>query len=243
MTLPFEDSASPPCAVWPSERAFLARVYLKLFGGLVLSAAVAWVIDSSPTLQDWLFVERIGGLTFTSVGVLVLVAPVFVLLLASIALKRPTALAAGIVYWIVAGLIGASLSILGVLYTSHVLVSAFAVVGGAFAGLSLWAARTPRDLTAMGVFFANGLLGLILALLVAAFFPASGLITLIDLAGVVVFSGLIAADTQRLKRLYRETAEPEALHAASTYGALTLYMSFVNLLQLVLGLSGARGRR
>jgi hypothetical protein len=228
----------------PGLRAFFGRVYMKVIGGLVLSAGIAWCVAYVPALRDLFFTTVPGeAVGLTLAGVILLVSPVLVLMLAALLVRDHTARGTGWLYWSVAALVGGSLSVLALVYTGAALVSTFLVTAGAFAGLSLWGYVTGRNLAALGNFLTMALFGLILAMVVNLFFRSPGASLVMDLLGVLIFAGLIASDTQRLKRVYYETSDPDALEASANYGALSLYLNFVNLFELLLSLSGSRSRR
>jgi len=228
----------------PGLRAFLGGVYLKLAGGLVLSAAVAWAIAYVPGLRGLFFVSARGEVVgFIGLGLILLFSPVAVMALASFAVREPTARGAGRLYWTIAALVGGSLSILVLAYSDTALVSTFLVTACAFAGLSLWGYMTRRNLTGLGNFLLAALIGLIAALVVNLFLRNPAVELVLNALGVVIFAGLIAADTQRLKLIYYQVGEGPALRAASDYGALSLYLNFINLFELLLALSGSRSRR
>jgi FtsH-binding integral membrane protein len=224
-------------------RAFLGRVHLKVAAGLALSAAVAWCVAEIPALRDVVFTSGRGQEPgFTGWGLVLLVSPLAVLALAAFTVRAGTTRAAAWLYWTTAGLVGGSLGLFVLAYTGGVLVSTFLVTGAAFIGLSLWGAATRRNLSGLGAFLVVALVGLVLAMLLNLVLKNPLLDLILDGLGVVIFAGLIAADTQRLKQIYYQTAS-DALEASSTYGALTLYLNFINLFQLLLPLSGARSRR
>lgn len=225
-------------------RAFLRGVYLKLAGGLALSAGVAWCVAYVPSLRGLVFASANGEIVgFTAWGLILLFAPIVLLFIASFVVRDQTARGSGLLYWTIAVLIGGALSILVLGYTDASLVSTFLITAIAFASLSFWGHLTKRNLTGLGNFALAALVGLILAMVVNLFLRSSVLNFGLDGLGVLIFAGLIAADTQRLKGIYYQVGEPEALEAASNYGALTLYLNFINLFELLLSLTGARSRR
>lgn len=228
----------------PRLRAFLGRVYLKLTGGLLLSAAVAWSVASVPALRDLFFQSADGNVVgFTLWGVILVFSPLVVLFGASFLVRDHTARGAAWLYWTVAALVGGSLSLLALIYTGAALVSTFLATAGAFAGLSLFGYVTRRNLAAFGSFLAVALIGLIIAMVANMFFKSPVAYLALNGIGVLIFAGLIAADTQRLKEIYYATSDPEALDASANYGALTLYLNFINLFELLLSFSGGRSRR
>lgn len=220
-------------------RGFLLRVYLRVAGGLVLSATVAALVAFTPAIRDGVFSMTQGRpVGLTGWGWALLASPLAVMVLAS--MRGASARHAAGLYWTLAALIGGSLSLLALIYAGADLVATFLVTAAAFAGLSLWGYVTRRDLGALGSFLGVALLGLVLAMLVNLVLRNAMAELVLSGIGVVVFAGLIAADTQQLKRIYAETADPEALPAAADYGALTLYLNFINLFQLLLSFRSSR---
>jgi FtsH-binding integral membrane protein len=225
-------------------RAFLSRVYLKVAGGLALSAGEAWCVAHSSALRDLLFVQVQGEVAgFTGWGLTLVFAPVVVMFLASFVVRDQGARGSGVLYWTIAALVGGSLSVLVLTYAGASLVSTFLVTACAFVALSLWGFATKRNLSGFGNFMLAGLAGLIVAMVVSLFLRSSALYFVLDALGVLIFSGLIAADTQRLRRIYEQGLDPQALEASANYGALTLYLNFINLFELLLSLTGSRSRR
>lgn len=224
-------------------RAFLGRVHLKVAVGLALSAAVAWCVAGIPAVRDLVFTTAPGqGPGFTGWGLVLLFSPLAVLFFASFTLRAETARAAAWLYWTMAGLVGGSLGLLVLVYTGGALASTFLVTAAAFIGLSLWGSATKRNLSGLGAFLVVALVGLILAMLLNLVLKSPLLNLILDGLGVMIFAGLIAADTQRLKRIYYQTTASDALEASSNYGALTLYLNFINLFELLLSLAGSRSR-
>jgi len=236
-------AARGDAAVDSGLRAFLLRVYQKVAGGLLVSAGVAWCVAYVPAIRDVFFTTAHGHLVgWTFWGMALLFSPILVMIAASFTMRDRSGSGAGWLYWTVVVLVGGSMSVLALVYTGAALVSTFLITAGAFAGLSLWGYTTRRDLTAMGSFLTVALFGLILAMLVNLFFKSSTVYLVLNLVGVLIFAGLIAADTQRLKTIYYQSADGQ-LEASSNYGALTLYLNFINLFDLLLSLSGGQSRR
>jgi len=224
-------------------RAYLSHVYLKVSAGLVVSAAIAWCIANLPAVRGIFFVVQDGLIGLTLWGLLLAFSPLVVILIAGFALRDRFAQGSGVLYWTVAALIGASLSVLFLVYAGAELALTFLVTAGAFAGLSAWGYMTRQNLSGLGNFLVVALFGLILAMVVNLFVKSAAADLVINIVGVLVFSGLIAVDTQRLKDYYYQAANDEELEASSNYGALTLYLNFINLFQFLLSMTGLRSRR
>jgi FtsH-binding integral membrane protein len=225
-------------------RSFMLGVYNKVGLGLVWSAMLAFLTGTYAPVRDLMFrVSDNGAIGYTGLGMVVAFAPLAVLLIGGFAMRNPTARSAGAIYWTVVTLMGASLGIVALAYTGASIFSTFLITASAFGALSLVGYVTKRDLTAMGSFMIVGLFGIIIASLVNMFLHSSGMAFIINVLGVLIFSGLIAYDTQRLKMTYYQLGGNEsAMGVATSYGALTLYLDFINLFMFLLRLFGG-GRR
>lgn len=225
-------------------RAFMLGVYNKVGLGLLISAALAYVTSSVPQVRDQLFqqVMTARGMaeTYTLLGWVVAIAPLPVLLIGRFAFRQSPR-SSGLVYWSVVALFGASLGIWALLYTGASIFMTFLITAAAFGGLSLIGYTTKRDLSGFGSFLIVGLFGIIIASLVNMFLMSSAIYFAINVIGVLVFAGLIAFDTQRLKLTYYQLGGNEAaLGVATNYGALSLYLDFLNLFLFLLRLMGSR---
>jgi FtsH-binding integral membrane protein len=225
-------------------RAFMLGVYNKVGLGLVLSAALAWVTGNYPPVKDLLWTQDAvtGRFGYTILGMVVAFAPL-VILLGQMFLRKTSPQAAAITYWAIVSLIGASFGLLFLLYNVTSMFETFLVTAAAFGGLSLIGYTTKRNLTGMGSFLIMGLWGLIFASLATFFFHSPALVFVINLVGVAIFAGLIAYDTQRMKMTYYQLGGDEAaMSVATSYGALSLYLDFVNLFRFLLYFMGGARR-
>ncbi len=233
--------AAPDMAVDSGLRAFMLGVYNKVALGLVVSAVLAYATGNVPAVRELLFrVDGANHIGYTILGMVVAFAPLAILLFQGFA-RRQTAQGAAITYWTIVSLIGASMGMLFIIYSGVSVFQTFLVTAAAFGGLSLVGYTTKRDLSGMGSFLIMGLWGLIFASLATFFFHSPMLVFLINLVGVVIFAGLIAADTQRLKLMYYQVGgDQAAASVATSYGALSLYLDFVNLFRFLLFFMGGR---
>ncbi|NIR59800.1 MAG: Bax inhibitor-1/YccA family protein [Gammaproteobacteria bacterium] len=218
-------------------RAFMLGVYNKLGLGLLLSGALAYVTSSVGPVQELLFQTTATGrfAGYTPLGLIVNFSPLVLLFGSMFVMRSPSAKGASFLYWAVVASIGASLGVLGLVYTGQSLTQTFFITAAAFFGLSLWGYTTKRDLSGMGSFLMMGLIGLIVAMVVNLFLQSPALMFAISAIGVLVFAGLIAYDTQRLKLMYAQTAGNEqAMSVATSFGALSLYINVINLFQFLL---------
>jgi hypothetical protein len=172
---------------------------------------------------------------------LVILAPLGLVFLLAHSIERLRPATAQLVFWVYAALVGVSLASIFMVFTHTSVVRVFFVTAASFGALSLWGYTTQRDLSGMGSFLLMGLFGIVLAGLVNLFMASSALNFAISMAGVVVFAGLTAWDTQRLKSDYLYGAmDGETAERASIIGALSLYLNFINLFTLLLQLLGQR---
>ena len=223
-------------------RAFMVGVYNKVGLGLVLSAAMAYLTGAYPPVRDLMFhVRPNGAIGLTGLGTVVAFAPIAILLFTGFVMRSVTPRSSGIVYWAIVALIGASLGTVVLLYSGVSIGTTFLVTAAAFGALSLVGYTTKRNLDALGSFLIMGLVGLIIAMVVNIFLASSMMAFIINAIGVLIFAGLIAYDTQKLKMTYYQIGGNEqALSVATNYGALNLYLDFINLFMMLLRLMGNR---
>jgi len=218
-------------------RAHMIGVYNYLMLGLALSGAIAYAVANTP-LGD-LFYS--GPRELTPLGWVALLSPLGLILIASFGAHRlsPTALQG--LYWGITALQGVGLAAVLQAYTGESITRVFFITAAAFGALSLWGYTTRSNLSGWGSFLLMGLVGLILASLVNLFLASSALQFTITVIGVLVFAGLTAWDTQRIKEEYvAGLAHGDAALTSKVFGALSLYLNFLNLFQLLLSLVGQR---
>src|SRR5215210_210038 len=234
-------------------RAFMLGVYNNMILGLAISAIVALGVNKLAVAGSQAdAVARIGNIPLTAFGRMlyatplmwvVALAPLAFIFFFSFRMDRMSAASARITFLTFAAVMGASLSTLLLRYTGASVVQVFFVTAAAFGGLSLYGYTTQRSLSGMGSFLMMGLIGLILASLVNIFLASSAFQFAISVIGVLIFAGLTAYDTQKLKEMYLYelgTPDSEVAAKASVFGALTLYLDFINMFQLLLSLMGSR---
>jgi uncharacterized protein len=221
-------------------RGFMLGVYNKVALGLVLSAALAYLTSSVAPVRDLMFTVANGRVGYSILGMVVAFAPLAVLLFSGFA-RRVTPKSANITYWAVVSLIGASLGVVVLRYTGTSIGETFLLTATSFGALSLVGYTTKKDLTGFGSFLIMGLWGLVGAMLINVFLQNSMMALIVDVIGVLIFAGLIAYDTQKLKMTYYQLQGNEAgMSVATSYGALSLYLDFINLFQFLLALFGSR---
>ena len=221
-------------------RSFMLGVYNKLALGLVVAGALAYVTGNVPAVQQLLFAQTADGrIGLTLLGMIVQFSPLVLLFGSMFFMKNPTASGVNLLYWAVVATIGAGLGVVFLRYTGGSVASTFFVTAAAFGGLSLFGYTTKKDMTAMGSFLIMGVIGLIIASVVNMFLQSGPLHLIISGLGVLIFSGLIAYDTQRLKMTYYALGgDKAAMGVATGFGALTLFINFVNLFQFLLAFMG-----
>ncbi len=224
-------------------RAFMLGVYNKLALGLLISAALAYLTSAYAPARDLFYVVNDNGrlVGFTLLGTVLRFAPLVIILGSMFVMRSPTARSSGILYWAIVATLGASLGIWGLIYTGSSIATTFLITATAFGGLSLVGYTTKRDLTGFGSFLIMALIGLVIASVVNMFLHMAMMSFIISILGVLIFSGLIAYDTQRLKMTYYQLGGDQAsMRVATNYGALSLYLDFINLFQFLLALTGGR---
>jgi hypothetical protein len=214
--------------------AFMRGVYGWMAAGLGITALVAVSVASSPAV-------RMAVLNPMSLIVLI-IAELGLVLMLSARINRLSAGAATGMFLAYSALNGATLSSIFLVYTASTISSAFVVSAGMFLAMSIYGTVTKRDLTSWGSFLFMGLVGMILASLVNMFVRSSALAMLLNYVGVLVFVGLTAYDTQRLKDMgsYVPMNDSTAVRRGAILGALTLYLDFINLFLIMLRLFSNR---
>jgi FtsH-binding integral membrane protein len=222
-------------------RTHMVRVYNYMASGLALSGIVAFGLFSSAELASLFFQVEAGYVVGLNIlGWVAIFAPLGLLMLVSFRAAQMSVGAIQAVYWAVTALMGVSLSLLLFRYTGASVARTFFITAAAFGALSLYGYTTKRDLTAMGKFLFMGLIGLILAGLVNMIWPSGTMSFIISAAGVLIFSGLIAYDTQKIKDQYAAAWGTDTAEKVAIFGALNLYLDFVNLFQFLMMFLGQR---
>lgn len=241
-TLRDRPSVRPDMAVDAGLRGFMLGVYNKMGLGLMVSAGLAWATASVTPVRDALFVVSDGRLTgYTPLGMILAFAPLVVLLGSAFLVRSASPRMVSLLYWSVVALIGASLGAVALRYTGQSLASTFLITAAAFGALSIYGYTTRRDLSGIGTFLIMGVIGLLIAGVVNIFLQSSLLMLAMSGIGVLIFAGLTAHDTQRLKLTYHQLGgDQAAMGAATSFGALSLYLDFINLFQFLLVFLGQR---
>ena len=214
-------------------RSYLLQVYNYMAGGLVLTGAVAYAGAYSGIYAQ---------IARTPLIWLVLLAPLGLVLLLSFRIQRMSLTAAQLSFWAYAALVGLSLSGIFYVYTGQSIARVFFVTGATFAATSVYGYTTRTDLSRFGSFLFMGLIGIIIAALVNMFLHSTALQMTVSVMGVIVFTGLTAYDTQRIKAIYVYGEDGAVAGKKSILGALALYLDFLNLFLSLMQLLGDRRR-
>lgn len=213
-------------------RAYMLGIYRNMGLGLALTGLVALAVAATPPLSALIF-----GTPLKWVAIF---APLAFVMFFSFRIDRMTTAGARTAFFAFAAVMGVSMASVFLVFTGTSIASAFFTAAAMFAGLSLWGYTTKRDLTGLGSFLMVGLIAVIGVSLVNIFLGSSMLQILVSIVGVVVFAGLTAWDTQRLKSEFVQYRGHQALDKMAIMGALSLYLNLINMFQLLLGLMGQR---
>jgi len=209
----------------------MLSIYNYMASGVLLTGIVALLMARSglavavmTTPLSWLFI----------------LSPLAIVFAMSFGQGRFSASTLKTLFWAYAGLMGVSLSTIFLVYTGQSIAMTFFATAGAFAGLSLFGYTTKKDLSAMGAFLVMGVIGIIIAMVINMFVHSTALGLAISILGVLIFAGLTAWDTQRLKQEYYYFAGTPHAAKAVVMGALSLYLDFINMFLFLLRFMGSR---
>ena len=223
-------------------RAYMLKVYNYMASALVLTGFVA-LLTAKFAVQSFepLIYSQLGNSLYNSgLAWVVMLAPLGVVFYMSFGIAKMSASKAQTVFWIFAGLMGLSLSSIFVVYTEASIARVFFITAGTFGAMSIYGYTTKRDLTKLGSFLMMGLIGIIIASLVNLFMKSAMMYFVISILGVLIFVGLTAYDTQKIKNMYMASDSGELMGKKAIMGALTLYLDFINLFIMLLRLFGQR---
>ena len=224
-------------------RAHMLRVYNYMTVGLVLTGLFAFGTYSLAFNEvGGRAVPNALGQTLFGSGLVwvVMLAPLALVFFLSFRISKMSVGAAQVTFWGYAALLGVSLSFIFAAYTASSITQVFFIAAATFGAMSLWGYTTNRDLTGMGSFLFMGLIGIILASVVNIFIGSSAIGFAVSVIGVLVFTGLTAYDTQKIKNLYSVNDDGTVAGRKAIMGALTLYLDFLNIFLFMLQLFGDR---
>ena len=233
-------------------RAHMSKVYGTMSVGMLITALAAWAVaglavTTEPTAYQVgtdQYLTGFGAAIFASpLKWLVMLAPLAFVFGLSAGINRMSAATAQLAFYAFAAVMGVSISSIFLVFTTASIAQVFLITAIAFAGLSIWGYTTKRDISAWGSFLIMGVIGLILAMLVNIWLASPGLSFAVSAIGVLIFAGLTAYDTQRIKSMYLQLRAAEGedfVGKAAIMGALSLYLNFINMFMMLLQLFGNR---
>ena len=213
-------------------RSYMLRIYNYMATGLGLTGLTAYFVAITPSLFNAIY--------GTPLYWLVALAPLGFVFYLSARLHKISFTTAQTVFWIFSGVMGLSMAYIFIAFTGASIARVFFITAGTFAGMSLYGYTTKKDLSGWGSFLFMGLIGIIIASIVNIFLKSPMLYYVISWVGVLVFVGLTAYDTQRIKEMYYASDHPEISGKKAIMGALKLYLDFINLFIMLLRLFGQR---
>ena len=226
-------------------RDYMLKVYNYMASGLALTGLVAYMLFQATAVTgptgDIVGLTNLGVSLYTGPMMwIVALAPLGVVMYMSFGIRNMSASRAQTMFWVFAFLMGLSLSTIFLTYTQASIARVFFITATTFGAMSIYGYTTKRDLTAMGSFLFMGLIGIIIASIVNIFMQSSMMYFVISVLGVLIFVGLTAYDTQKIKNMYMAYDSGEVSAKKAIMGALTLYLDFINLFIMLLRLFGAR---
>lgn len=228
---PSLDSAAGRATYDVGLRRYMLSIYNYMASGVLLSGVVALLFATSGAA---------AAVFVTPLRWLIVLAPLGFVMAMSFGINRMRTSTVQALFWGFSVAMGLSLSSIFLRYTGPSIASTFFATAAAFAGLSLVGYTTKKSLSAMGSFLIMGVWGLLAAMIINMIWPSQGLGLAISLLGVLIFAGLTAYDTQRLKHMYADVAGTEAVGKVVIMGALSLYLDFINMFQFLLQFMGDR---
>ena len=226
-------------------RAYMLKVYNYMASGVLLTGLIALTFFKMAVVTSG--TGEIVGLTSFGNSIyasglkwVIMLAPLAVVFYMSFGIAKMSAAKAQTTFWVFAALMGASLSSIFLMYTGASITRVFFITSGTFGAMSIYGYTTKRDLTKLGSFLMMGLIGIIIASLVNIFLKSTMMHFVISILGVLIFVGLTAYDTQKIKNMYSASDTIEVSGKKAIMGALTLYLDFINLFIMLLRLFGQR---
>ena len=216
-------------------RSYMLSVYNYMASGVLLTGIIALLFAP---YAGQVLVGPQGGLS--GLGWIVMLSPLGIVFAMSFGMNRMATGTLQMLFWAFAALMGLSMSTLFLAFTGVSIAQTFFATAAAYMGLSLYGYTTKRDLSGMGTFLIMGVVGLLVAMLVNMFLQSSAMALAISAIGVLLFAGLTAYDTQRIKSLYFQVAGTDMMGKVVIMGALQLYLDFINMFQFLLAFMGDR---
>jgi FtsH-binding integral membrane protein len=217
-------------------RSYMLSVYNYMASGVLLTGIVALLF--APYAQGVLLNQ--AGTGMSPLGWLITLSPLGFILAMNFGLHRMQTRTLQMLFWAFAAVMGLSMSTIFIAYTGTSIAQTFFAVAAGFAGLSLYGYTTKRDLSGMGTFLIMGVVGLLVAMLINLFLQSAAMMMAISAIGVLLFAGLTAYDTQKIKSMYAYVAGSDMMGKVVIMGALNLYLDFVNMFMFLLQFMGNR---
>ena len=237
----YEQAAGTSAVVDEGLREYMLKVYNYMAGGLCVTALVAYLIANTSLLTLFFNISPDGRvLGMSALGWISLIAPLIIVFAFGWVLNRGTLAQVQGVFWLYSALMGASLTPIFLVYTSASLPRIFLITAAMFGALSLYGYTTKRNLAGMGSFMMMGLFGVIIAMIVNIFLKSPGLYYALSILSVIIFTGLTAWDTQKIRSMYLAQDDGDIASRKAIAGALELYLDFINLFMTLLRLFGDR---
>ncbi|MEJ7776691.1 MAG: Bax inhibitor-1/YccA family protein [Sphingomicrobium sp.] len=212
-------------------RSYMLSVYNYMASGVLLTGIVALLFATSGMAEQVLT---------TPLRWLIILAPLGFVMAMSFGLNRMSTGTLQTLFWAFAVAMGLSMSSIFLVYTGTSIAQTFFAVSAGFAALSLYGYTTKRDLSGMGTFLIMGVVGLLIAMVINLFLQSSAMMMAISAIGVLLFAGLTAYDTQRIKSMYAQVAGTDMMGKVVIMGALSLYLDFINMFTFLLSFTGSR---
>ena len=214
-------------------RSYMLKVYNYMASGVLLTGIVALTLAMTGVAEA-IFVN--GGI----LKWVVIVAPLIMIMVMGARMQRMSTSGMQTFFWAFAAVMGVSMSVIPLIYSGVSIAQTFFATAIAFMSLSLWGYTTKKDLSGFGTFLIMGLVGLIVAMVINLFLRSPAMDMAISAIGVLLFAGLTAYDTQKIKSIYAHVAGTDMLGKTAIMGALTLYLDFINMFQFLLSFMGSR---
>ncbi|NQY81691.1 MAG: Bax inhibitor-1/YccA family protein [Alphaproteobacteria bacterium] len=218
-------------------RSYMIRVYNYMAMGVGLTGIMAYMVANTSLIN--LFYSTQDGAT-TGLGFLVMFAPLGFIMVLSFGINRLSVVTVQGLFWAFCAVMGLSMANIFLIYTGASITRVFFVTAIAFGSLSMYGYTTKRNLSGMATFLFMGLIGIVVASLVNLFLQSSMMHFIISVVGVLVFAGLTAYDTQRIRMAYSVADGQAVATKKAVFGALSLYLNFINMFMMLLSLFGSR---
>ena len=217
-------------------RSYMLKVYNYMASGVLLTGVVALLF--APYARDVLI--NASGTGMSGMGWLITLSPLAIVFAMSFGVNRMQTSTLQLLFWAFATLMGLSMSTIFIVFTGTSIAQTFFAVTASFLGLSLWGYTTKKDLSGFGTFLIMGVVGLLVAMIINLFLQSTAMNLAISAIGVLLFAGLTAYDTQKIKSMYSYVAGTDMMGKTVIMGALTLYLDFINMFQFLLTFLGNR---